>query len=163
MAYIRRDYYTGLYGEMPEQTFNNLSWEAERYVNLHTTGIDNVKKLKLYFPVDEEDAELVKRCVAKLVNFLYQVQTAEIEALTVAGYDATEQGLRGKVITSVSAGNESITYAAADKSVTSIHAAVKDKATRDRMAAEIVWEYLAGVTDANGVNLLYMGRYPRVR
>lgn len=162
MAYIRRDYYVGLYGEIPDTDFTRLSWEAERYVDLHTTGIDNVRKLKKYFPQEEEDAELVKRCVAKLTNFLHQIHKAETEALSVAGYEATEQGVRGKVVTHITAGNESITYAAGANTATAIDAAVKDKRTRDRMAAEIIWEYLAGVEDANGVNLLYMGRYPRV-
>lgn len=162
MAYIRRDYYEGLYGEIPETDFTRLVFEADRILDLHTTGIDNVKKLKRYFPTDEDDAELVKRCAAKLVHFLHQVQTAELAALESRGYESTEQGMRGKVISSVSAGNESITYANGISVSTDIDAAVKNKTTRDRMSAEIVWEYLAGVTDDNGVNLLYMGRYPRV-
>ena len=162
MSYIRRDYYVGLYGEIAEGDFARLSWEAERYVDLHTTGIDNVKKLRRFFPQDEDDAELVKRCVARLTNFLHQIYVAETAALAAAGYEATEQGMRGKVITSMSAGNESISYSTGAANTTAIDAAVKDKKTRDRMAGEIIWEYLAGVEDANGVNLLYMGRYPSV-
>jgi hypothetical protein len=42
-----------------------------------------------------------------------------------------------------------------------VDAAVKDKTVRDRMVAEIVWEYLRGIRDANGVSLLFMGSYPR--
>lgn len=162
MAYIRIDYYKGIYGEISEQEFANLSWEACRILDVHTTGIDNVKKLKAYFPTDEDDAELVKRCAAKLVNFLHKVQQAEAAAMEAHGFITTENGMRGKVISSVSAGNESISYSTGSGSATDIDAAVKSKATRDRMAAEIVWEYLAGVTDSNGVNLLYMGRYPSV-
>lgn len=162
MAYIRRDYYEGIYGEIPETDFTRLSFEANRILDLHTTGIDNVKKLKRYFPTDEDDAELVKRCAAKLVHFLYQVHTAELAAMEARGYESAEQGMRGKVISSVSAGNESITYSNGSSASTDIDTAVKSKTTRDRMAAEIVWEYLAGIEDANGVNLLYMGRYPRV-
>ena len=122
-----------------------------------------MKKLKSYFPTEEDDAELVKRCAARLVNFLHQVQQAEAAALASQGYEVTENGLRGKVISSVSAGNESISYFAGtgNGATTSVDSAVKNKSTRDKMAAEIVWEYLAGVTDANGVNLLYLGRYPR--
>ena len=161
MAYIRIDYYKGIYGDISEPEFSNLAWEASRILDVHTTGIDNVKKLKSYFPTDEDDAELVKRCTAKLVHFLHQVQTAELAAMESRGYESTEQGMRGKVISSVSAGNESITYANGISVSTDIDAAVKNKTTRDRMSAEIVWEYLAGVTDDNGVNLLYMGRYPR--
>lgn len=162
MAYIRIDYYKGIYGENADLDFSNLVFEASRILDVHTTGIDNVKKLKAYFPTDEDDAELVKRCAAKLVHFLHQVSQAETAAMEGQGFISTENGLRGKLVSSVSAGNESISYSTGSSSATAIDAAVKSKTTRDRMAAEIVWEYLAGVTDANGVNLLYMGRYPRV-
>lgn len=162
MAYIRRDYYEGIYGEIPEADFTRLSFEANRILDLHTTGIDNVKKLKRYFPTDEDDAELVKRCAAKLVHFLYQVHAAELAAMEARGYESTEQGMRGKVVSSVSAGNESITYANGSSVSTDIDAAVKSKTTRDRMTAEIVWEHLTGVKDSNGIHLLYMARYPRV-
>lgn len=162
MAYIRKDYYEGLYGTIPDADFTRLSWEACRYVDIHTTGIDNVKKLKLYFPTDEDNAEAVKRCVSSIVHFLHQVSQAEIASLSASGFEATEQGMRGKVISSVSSGNESISYATGSTSqATAIDAAVKDKTVRESMIGNIVWEYLSGVEDANGVNLLFMGRYPR--
>lgn len=164
MAYIRKDYYIGLYGEIPDPDFARLSWEAERYVDIHTTGIDNVKKLRRYFPEDEDDAEAVKRCVASVLHFLHQVSKAEAAALAASGFESTEQGMRGKVISSVTAGNESISYSTSGNSTaTAIDAAAKDKTARDGMIGGIIWQYLSGVEDANGVNLLFMGRYPRVR
>lgn len=159
--YITFDDYTKLYDPIEERVFNNLAFDACRVMDMHTTGIDNVKKLRYYFPTAEEDAEAVNRCAAKMVNTLYQIQQAEIAAIESRGYESTEQGMRGKVISSVSAGNESISYATGNSSATAIDAAVKDKNARDKLLADIVWEYLSGVTDANGVNLLYMGRYPR--
>ena len=162
MAYITYEEYTQMYDAIDIREFNRLSCDACRIMDVHTTGVDNVKKLKAYFPADEDDAGLVKRCAANLVNFLHKVQQAEAAAMEAHGFISTENGMRGKVISSVSAGNESISYSTGSGSATDIDAAVKSKSTRDRMAAEIVWEYLAGVTDSNGVNLLYMGRYPRV-
>lgn len=159
--YITFDDYTKLYDPIVERVFNNLAFDACRVMDMHTTGIDNVKKLRSYFPTAEEDAEAVKRCAAKMVNTLYHIQQAEIAAIESRGYESTEQGMRGKVISSVSAGNESISYATGNSSATAIDAAVKDKNARDKLLADIVWEYLSGITDANGVNLLYMGRYPR--
>lgn len=160
MAYIRKDYYEGIYGEIPDNVFSNLCWEACRVLDNHTTGIDNVRKLKSYFPTDEDDAETVKRCAAKIVNFLYQVNEYEAATLESAGYETTEQGMRGKIISSVSAGNETISYSVRNSVSSNVEAAAKDWKVRDKIVADIVWEHLSGVEDANGVNLLYMGRYP---
>ena len=108
--YITLEDYKAIYGSIDERLFNNLAYDACRVMDIHTTGIDNIKKLKVAFPTDPDHAEAVKRCAAKLVNLMYQIQQAEIAAIENRGYDMTEQGLRGKVISSVSAGNESITY-----------------------------------------------------
>lgn len=162
MAYIRQDYYNSLYGEISEEDFSRLSWEACRKMDVMTTGIDGIKKLKNFFPTDEDDAESVKRCACKLVNLLSQIESAEKTATAAHGYEPTENGMRGKVVTSVSAGNESISYSATAAQETSIDKAVTDPKYKDNLMKEIIWDYLSGVTDSNGVNLLYMGRYPRV-
>lgn len=161
MPYITKDDYSNLYGAIEETLFNRLVVDACRVLDIHTTGIDNVKKLKNYFPKDEEDATLVKHCACKIVNTLHQIYQAEATAIVERGYEATEQGVRGKVIASISAGNESISYATANNEATAYDVAAKDKTVRDRLLAEIVWEYLAGISDSNGVGLLYMGMYPR--
>lgn len=159
--YITFDEYSELYDPLEERVFNLLAFDACRVMDIHTTGIDNVKKLKVYPPMDEDDAAAVKHCAAKIINLLAQIRDAEIAAAMGRGYESTEQGMRGKIISSVSAGNESISYSTGgNSSTTAIDVAVKDKTARDKLLADIVWEYLSGVTDANGVNLLYMGRYP---
>lgn len=162
MAYIRQDYYKGLYGEISEDDFSRLSWEACRKMDAMTTGIDGIKKLKNFFPADEDDAESVKRCACKLVNLLAQIEMAEKNTAAAQGYESTENGIRGKVVTSVTAGNESISYSTAAAQETSIDKAVKDQKYKDNLMNEIIWDHLSGITDSNGVNLLYMGRYPRV-
>ena len=73
--------------------------------------------------------------------------------------------VRSRVISSVSSGSESVSYAtgsAARSGTTAIDAAVSDPGARARLLDDIVRRYLSGVKDANGVNLLYMGRYPYV-
>lgn len=159
--YLSFDDYTAIYDPIDEKVFNNLAFEACRVMDAQTTGIDNVKKLKRFFPLDEDDAEAVRRCTAKLVNTLYQIQRAEASAMESIGYESTDMGMRGKVISSVTAGNESISYVTGNSSSTAIDAAVKDKTVRDKLVADTVREYLSGVSDANGMNLLFMGRYPR--
>ena len=62
MAYIDYEYYKNLFGEkaIPEQDFNRLVWDSCKKIDNATTGVDNVKKLKIAFPKDEDDAEAVK-------------------------------------------------------------------------------------------------------
>lgn len=160
--YITYTEYTALYGTVEEHVFNRLAFDACRVLDIHTTGIDNVKKLKTAFPTDEYDALAVKQCAAKVVNLLFQIQEAENASNQARGYVATANGFQGKVISSITAGNESISYATGSSSKTAIDNAVLDKAERDKLLRDTVREYLSGVTDANGVNLLYMGRYPYI-
>lgn len=159
--YITFDEYSQLYDPIEERIFNRLAFDACRVMDIHTAGIDSVKKLKTYFPTDEDAVTAVKHCAAKIINLLYQIHEAELAAAMGRGYTETEQGLRRQIISRVEAGNEAISYSETKLSNTTIDAAVSDKSVRDKLLADIVREYLSGVTDANGVNLLYMGRYPR--
>ena len=159
--YLTYEDYVTLYDPMEEKIFNRLAFDACRYLDRLTAGIDNVKKLKVAFPVDEDSAAAVKHCAAKIVNILFQIHEAETFASDGRGYEKTENGLRGKVVSSVSAGNESISYSAGSQ-ITAIDAAVSDMAARDKLIFATIRQYLSGVQDANGVNLLYMGVYPRV-
>ena len=156
MAYFDIDFYRQNYGDIDEAAFNRLSFDACRKIDNHTTGVDGVKKLRHAFPIDEDDIEAVKRCGCKLVYLMTQMEAAEQSM----GYEATENGIRGKVISSVSAGNESISYSVGN--ATMIDKALSDPAVKEKLFRDTIREYLSGVTDANGVNLLYMGVYPRV-
>lgn len=160
--YITYDEYSKLYDPMDEKVFNRLCYDACRVMDIHTTGVDGIKKLKKFFPSEEDAVAAVQHCAAKLTNILHQIQEAEISAVLIRGFEETGQGLRGKVVSSVSAGNESISYASGGNgSATAIDAAIKDKTSRDELLANTVREYLSGIQDSNGVNLLYMGSYPR--
>lgn len=155
--YVEYEFYTSLYGAdaIKEAEFNRLSWEACKKVDYHTTGVDGLKKLKHFFPVDEEDAEAVKRCVCKLIDTIQKMQIEE----NASGYVTREDGtVQGKIVSSVSAGNESTSYSVGKNA---INIAASDSATREKLYMDIITEYLSGVTDSNGVNLLYMGVYPR--
>lgn len=161
--YVGYDYYTSLYGdkEISETDFKRLSWDAEREVDKATSGVDGVKKLKVAFPTNEDDAEAVKRCVCALVDFLNQIETAERNANSVGQYTERADGsLQGKVVSSVSAGNESISYAVGKSSDTAISNAIKDLQSKDLAVYQFIASRLSGVSDANGVNLLFGGRYP---
>lgn len=159
--YITYDQYTELFDPMDEKVFNRLVYEACRVMDIHTTGIDNVKKLKHFFPTEEDAVQAVRHCAAKLVNLLDQIREADVAAAMGRGYTETEQGLQRRIISRVEAGNEAISYSETKSANSVIDAAVADKTVRDKLMADTIWEYLAGVEDANGVNLLFMGMYPR--
>lgn len=157
--YITQEEYNQMYDEMDSKLFNCLCFDACRVMDIHTTGIDNVKKLKRFFPTDEDAVQAVKHCAARLIDLLHQIHMAEESA--AGAYENSEMGIRGKYIQSITAGNESISYTSGDTSKTAIDSAVADKAMRDKLMADVIWEYLSGVEDDNGVNLLFMGKYPR--
>jgi hypothetical protein len=160
--YITYSEYTELYAPVDEKVFNRLAFNASRYIDRLTTGVDGVKKLRVYFPVNEDSAITVKHCAAEVINILWQIQDAEATAAMGRGYIQTESGLQGKVISSVSAGNESISFSTGGTQKTVIDSAVSDPSIGDRLICKTIRKYLSGVQDANGVNLLYMGVYPCV-
>ena len=161
MGYVTYDYYRSIYSEdsMPETDFNRLSWEACRKLDILT-----LNKLKFAFPINECDVEAVKRCVCKLIEIAGQIEAANKRVSEGQGYITDESGaLRGKVVSSVSSGSESISYTAkAEGGSTLIDAVLSDKAAQERLYRDTVREYLSVVPDSNGVNLLYAGiPYPR--
>ena len=143
--YIDYEYYSSLYKTVPEADFTRVCMKAQRKLDNLTAGIDGVRKLAHAFPNDEESAQLVKICMAELMNAVYSAEKLQ-------NVVAAENGVHSNVITSVSAGNESVHYAAIDTG--------NDRTTQEGIYRDLVREYLSGVADANGVNLLYMGRYP---
>lgn len=159
-SYVDYKFYKDLYGEnaVPESDFKRISWEAQKRVDNLTFG-----KLKFAFPTNEDDAEAVKRCVCKLIEVAVAIESANKRVSDSQGYVSDDNGVHGKVISSISSGSESISYTAKSESgSTLIDAVLSDKAAQDKLYADTVKEYLAGVPDANGVNLLYAGiPYPK--
>lgn len=153
MAYIDYEYYKSLYGQnaLTEPDFKRLSWDAEREIDKATSGVDGVKKLKVAFPIDEYDVETVKRCMCELVNFIYMLEKAQ------SGIVSADGTVNSNVIVSKSAGNESISYANSENIVSTALKSVKDK---EKVIYQFISDKLSGVSDANGVNLLFAGRYP---
>ncbi len=145
MDYVR---YAALYPDGPDESaFERLRWEARHVMDRATTGLDGLRKLEAAPPADEDDKEAVERCEAALVHLLWQTDQAEG---CVSRADGT---VTGRVVTAVTAGSESVSFAAPT---------AVSREDREKQCRETVERYLAGVRDANGVNLLYMGLYPVV-
>ena len=156
--YADIDEYWRLFGDIDEDEFEPLAIEADRILDAATTGIDNVHKLQIAMP---EDRQLIVVCACKIISLLKAVADAEKAAAGAIGYDSTANGLRGKVVASMSAGNESVSFSAGAGQDTALGKAVADREEQMKQIRGIIRLYLSGVTDANGVNLLYMGPYPR--
>lgn len=160
--YVNYEYYKSLYGEkaIQETDFNRFLWDAEREIDKATSGVDGVRKLQIAFPTSDYDAEAVKRCICALIEFLKQIEDAERNANNVGQYTERADGsLQGKVVNSVSAGNESISYAVGKSVDTSIVNAIKSSQNKEMEIYSFITSRLSGIADANGVNLLYGGPY----
>lgn len=156
-TYVDYEFYKRLYGEdaILESEFNRLSWEACKRVDNITFG-----KLKFAFPTDEDGAEAVKRCVCKLIEIAAAIEAANKRVTEGQGYivDEATGSVRGKAVASISSGSESISYTAkSESSSTVIDAVLSDKAAQDKLYVDTMKEYLAGVKDVNGIQLLYAG------
>ena len=161
--YVDYEFYKKLYGSdaVSESEFNRFSWDASKKIEHYTTGADGVKKLQVAFPTDDNGVESVKRCICALIDLMSNIKQAEHNLRSATGFIQKEDGtVQGKVVTSVSAGNESISYSAKTNNTSPVDEAVSDRKVREQLFADTIREYLSGVTDSNGVNLLYMGTYP---
>ena len=161
MNYATYSDYIALYGEgISVAIFDRLLWDASRVIDYLTTGLDHLPKLRAYFPTDTYDVESIKRCACELVSLMYRIEEADKAS---SGFVVREDGTAiGKRVASVSSGSESISYATSGN-VSAVDAAVTDPSARKALFSDTVRKYLSGCKDANGVNLLFMGVYPRVR
>lgn len=154
MAYLTYQEYQQLYtGEnaIDEFAFPSIERRAERYIDRLTLTVDNVKKLKVAFPTEEDDVNAVKDCMVEVMTALDNIDVAE-NANT-----ASIRSGRGGIIASASSGSESVTYATTGSDLIG---AAMDVTQKDAYLYKIIKNCLAGAQDANGVNLLYGGRYP---
>lgn len=143
---VSYDFYKSVYDdEITEPAFNRLCFLAEKHVKNICTGMDGISKLDRAFPDDDGDAMAVKMSICAVLNLLNRIDNANSSVES------------GQAVKSKSAGNESITYAT-DGIISTVSS---DKAAQLRLIAETAEEYLRGSRDANGVNLLYRGYYPR--
>ena len=152
--YATYETYVQLYGDgISEQEFQRFEMEAERAMDMATTGIDNVRKLRTAFPI--ADAAAIGFCACQMVNILKQISDAE----SASGFVNGANGLQGKTVASMSAGNESVSFSSGNAS---INEAAFNASKKTKLLISAAKEYLHGLEDANGINLLYMGAYPNV-
>lgn len=158
--YVTAERFAELYPSAPSDAYTRFAWDAQRYIDNATMTVDGTKKLQYAFPTDEDDAEAVQRCMCAVINALSEVDAARTTVNAAGGYVQMDGGYRSANVKSISAGGESITYGSDASTESDVIRAARSNGELKAYVLSIIESYLRGVTDDNGVNLLYGGRYP---
>lgn len=148
MAYADSNFYDEVYHGEP---FEN----ADRYLERASDFLDHLTfgRLAFAFPTFEPFAIKVKKAVCAVAEAMYQIDEQRKAAAVTIAEDGSYRG----AVKSISSGRESISFASAGESGSVYAAAAQSEEKRDALLRDIAVRYLANITDANGVNLLYAG------
>lgn len=163
MAYTDFEFYATTYhgNVVPEADFPRIADRASDFLDVITFD-----RLVDGLPSDERTATKVQKAVCAVSDKLYELELADKQALSAAtgGASSGESGgATSGVITSRSAGSESISYASPSemangaKTWSAVYQAAGDMQKTNKLLEETAKAYLMGVKDNNGVNLLYAG------
>lgn len=163
MAYTDFEFYATTYhgNVVPEADFPRIADRASDFLDVITFDrlIDGL-------PDDERAKTKVQKAVCAVADEMYKLELADKQALSAAAGGTSSSGSGGAtsgVITSRSAGSESISYASPSemangaKTWSAIYQAAGDMQKTDKLLEQTAKTYLMGVKDNNGVNLLYAG------
>lgn len=164
MAYADYDFYTtSFFGNVvPESDFMRFSERASDFVDMMTFD-----RLVDGLPSDERQQKRIKKAVCTLADLLYQIELAEKNAIAAASGTSTStdtgDGTSTGVITSKSAGSESISYAtpqqigASAKEWSAVYAAAGDAQKTNDLLLKTALPLLMGVRTDEGIPILYAG------
>lgn len=164
MAYADYDFYkTSYFGSVvPEADFPRLAEKASDFVNTMTFD-----RLVDGLPTNERSQKRIKKAVCSLAELMYQIELAEKNATNAAvSGTSTAIGSGGSttgVVTSVSSGSESISYAtpqqigASAKEWSAVYAAAGDVQKTNDLLLKTALPLLMGVRTDEGIPILYAG------
>ena len=164
MAYADYDFYTTSYfgSVVPETDFSCLAERASDFVDLMTSD-----RLVDGLPTNERSQKRIKKAVCSLAELMYQIELAEKNATNAAMSGAsTTIGSGGSttgIVTSVSSGSESISYAtpqqvgASAKEWSAVYAAAGDVQKTNDLLLKTALPLLMGVRTDDGMPILYAG------
>lgn len=163
MAYTTFTFYENTYhgNVVPAEDFDRIADRASDFLDVITFD-----RLADGLPSDERAATKVQKAVCAVCDKLYQLELADKQALSAAAGGTSSSGSGGVtsgVITSKSAGSESISYASPSemasgaKTWSAVYQAAGDEQATNKLLYDTAKVYLTGVKDNNGVNLLYAG------
>lgn len=163
MAYTTFEFYTTTYhgNVMPESDFDRIADRASDFLDVITFD-----RLADGLPSDERAATKVQKAVCAVCDKLYQLELADKQALSAAAGGTSSGGSGGAtsgIITSKSAGSESISYASPSemangaKTWSAVYQAAGDEQATNKLLYDTAKVYLTGVRDNEGTPLLYAG------
>ncbi len=163
MAYTDFEFYATTYhgNVVPEADFPRIADRASDFLDVITFD-----RLVDGLPSDERAATKVQKAVCAVSDKLYELELAEKQANAAAqagGSSGASGGATSGIISSRSAGSESISYASLSdtasgaKNWSAVYQAAGDEEATNNLLYSAARLYLTGVKDNNGVNLLYAG------
>ena len=164
MAYADYEFYTTSYfgSVVPETDFPRLAERASEFIDLMTSD-----RLVDGLPTNKRSQKRIKKAVCSLAEKMYQIELAEKNATdaAVSGTSTTigSGGSTTGIVTSVSSGSESISYAtpqqkasgANERSV--VYAAAGDVQKTNDLLLKTALPLLMGVRTDDGIPILYAG------
>lgn len=164
MAYADYDFYTESYfgSVVPENDFDRLAGRASDFVDTLTFD-----RLLGGLPTNERAKKRIRKAVCSLAELMYQIELAEKNATNAAvSGTSTAIGSGGSttgIVTSVSSGSESISYAtpqqigASAKEWSAVYAAAGDVQKTNDLLLKTALPLLMGVRTDDGIPVLYAG------
>ena len=164
MAYADYEFYTTSYfgSVVPEADFPRLAERASDFVDTMTFG-----RLVDGPPTNERSQKRIKKAVCSLAELMYQIELAEKNATNAAvSGTSTAIGSGGGatgIVTSVSSGSESISYAtpqqigASAKEWSAVYAVAGDAQKTNDLLLKTALPLLMGVRTDDGIPILYAG------
>ena len=162
MAYADYKFYTESFGNVvPEADFPRLAERASDFVDTMTFD-----RLMDGLPTNERSQQRIKKAVCSLAELMYQIELAEKNAINQASAGAADTNVGHKstgVVTSVSSGSESISYAtpqqigASAKEWSAVYAAAGDVQKTNDLLLKAALPLLMGVRTDEGIPILYAG------
>ena len=163
MAYADYKFYTESFGNVvPETDFPRLAEKASDFVDTMTFD-----RLVDGLPTNERSQKRIKKAVCSLTEIMYQIELAEKNATNAAVSGmSTAIGSGGSttgIVTSVSSGNESISYATPQqkasgaKEWSAVYAAAGDVQKTNDLFLKTALPILMGVRTDDGIPVLYAG------
>lgn len=163
MAYTDFEFYATTYhgNVVPEADFPRIADRASDFLDVITFD-----RLVDGLPSDERAATKVQKAVCAVAEKLYELELADKQALSAAAGGTSSSGPGGAtsgVITSRSAGSESISYASPSemangaKTWSAVYQAAGDETLTNNLLYSAARLYLTGVKNDEGELLLYAG------
>lgn len=164
MAYADYEFYTTSYfgSVVLEADFPRLAERASDFVDTMTFD-----RLVDGLPTNERSQKRIKKAVCSLAELMYQIELAEKNAANAAASGvSTTIGSGGSttgIVTSVSSGSESISYAnpqqigASAKEWSAVYSVVGDTQKTNDLLLKTALPLLIGVRTDDGIPVLYAG------